>query len=95
MSAFIGDVKGPRHNSPRKSLDVWCSPGQVELNVWIDDPRPPDPPGVVAAALSKNLDPIAARNLAALLVRASEEAERMADRREREMLADRNVVLGL
>ena len=94
MSVFIGDVKGPRHNSPRKAADVWCSPGQVELNVWIDDPRPPDPSGVVAAALSKTLDPIAARNLAALLVRASEEAERMAPRREREMQADRDTVLG-
>lgn len=73
MSAFIGNVKGPRHNSPHEAASVWCSPGQVELRV-LD--------GVLAAEMGveRSLDPIAARNLAALLVRASEEADRMATR---------------
>lgn len=72
MSAFIGDVKGPHHNSPKVAAGVWCSPSQVEL-------------GVIDEGTGRiNLDPIAARNLAALLVRASEEAERMAAHRETE-----------
>jgi hypothetical protein len=36
--------------------------------------------GLIMDGVSRNLDPIAARNLAALLVRASEEAERMGAR---------------
>jgi len=67
MSVFVGSVKGPHHNSPNDAADVWCSPGHVELRVLDSAP---------------NFDPIAARNLAALLVRASEEAERMAACRE-------------
>ena len=73
MSVFIGDVLGPHHNSPNVAVGVWCSPSQVELNVHAS--------GGDKFVMSRNLDPIAARNLAALLVRASEEAERMADRR--------------
>jgi hypothetical protein len=68
MSAFIGNVKGPRHNSPSTAAEVWCSPGSVELTVVGD------------SDVRRSLDPIAARNLAALLVRASEEADRMSAR---------------
>lgn len=69
MSAFIGSVKGPNHNSERTVADVWCGLHHVEIRVV-------DEPGVFA------LDPIAARNFAALLVRASEEVERMRARSE-------------
>lgn len=58
MSAFIGIVC-----VPNRTAEVWCSPNQVELNVF--------------NYVGVDLDPIAARTLAALLVRASEEAERM------------------
>ncbi len=70
MSAFIGNVKGPNHNSQNDAVSVWCSPGVVEINVFEG----------TETGLHKDLDPITARNLAALLVRASEEAERMAAR---------------
>jgi hypothetical protein len=73
---FIGSVKGPHHNSPADSAEVWCSPNQVELNLFIAVVQ-----GDKKSGLPRNLDPIAARNLAALLIRASEEAERMAARR--------------
>ena len=69
MSAFIGKVNGPHHNSPKEAAAVWCSPGQVELTLADVTNK--------HLGTSRNLDPIAARNLAALLVRASEEAERM------------------
>jgi hypothetical protein len=72
VSALIGKVQGPYSESPRVVAEVWCSPGSVELGVDFDE--------VAAHERSLNLDPIAARNLAALLVRASEEAERMASR---------------
>lgn len=73
MSVFIGNVKGPDHNSPHDAAQVWCSPGAVELIVVGD-------PDYAAGTIRRSLDPIAARNLAALLVRASEEADRMAAR---------------
>jgi hypothetical protein len=79
VSVFIGSVKGPHHNSPADLAEVWCSPNQVELNLFIAVVQ-----GDKKSGLPRNLDPIAARNLAALLVRASEEAERMAACRERE-----------
>jgi hypothetical protein len=77
MSAFIGSVKGPHHNSPNDAAEVWCSRYDVELHVFFvtTDGAP---------RLRMNLDPIAARNLAALLVRASEEVERMRVRGEQE-----------
>lgn len=68
MSTFIGNVKGPRHNSPSEAFEVWCSLNTVEIHV-------------VGTGSTRNLDPVAARNLAALLVRASEEAERMTARK--------------
>lgn len=68
MSAFIGNVKGPRHNSPNDVAQVRCSPGSVELTMVGD------------SDVRRSLDPIAARTLAALLVCASEEADRMAAR---------------
>lgn len=75
VSALIGKVKGPDHNSPNDAAEVWCSPSQVELTVY----KGADSlSGLIMDGVSRNLDPIAARNLAALLVRASEEAERMA-----------------
>lgn len=73
MSVFIGKVKGPAHNSPHDAAEVWCSPRTVELNMFDEGSR---------QGASRKLDPIAARNLAALLVRASEEAERMTARKE-------------
>jgi hypothetical protein len=66
MSVYIGSVRGPHHNSPDSAADVWCSPAGIEIQ-W----------GKQCAAL----DPIAARNFAALLVRASEEVERMRTKR--------------
>ena len=78
MSAFIGSVKGPRHNSPNDAAEVWCSLGGVELHLI--EGIPTHSP----LRICRNLDPIAARNLAALLVRASEEAERMSARAEKE-----------
>ena len=68
MSSFIGAVKGPHHNSPDSAGEVWCSLGGVELSLFVIA-------GV--APVTRSFDPIAARNLAALLVRASEEVERM------------------
>lgn len=79
MSALIGNVKGPHHNSPNDAAEVWCSPNQIELTVHVG---PDSLSGTNMDGASRNLDPIAARNLAALLVRASEEAERMAARHE-------------
>jgi hypothetical protein len=68
-SAFIGDVKGPNHNSPDVAVSVWCSLDSVEIIT-----------AGGAMPIGKRLDPIAARNFAALLVRAAEEAEMMAFR---------------
>lgn len=73
MSVFIGNVKGPHHNSPNDAAQVWCSPGNVELTV-VGDAGDPD---YAAGDVRRVLDPVSARNLASLLVRASEEAERM------------------
>lgn len=77
MSAFIGSMKGPHHNSPEDAAEVWCSVAAVELHLHraVDGWR--------------SFDPIAARNLAALLVRASEEVERMRVRRVTEEKEDR------
>lgn len=65
MSVFIGEARGPDHNSPAVAADVWCSPGQVELTVF------------GSTRVSISIDPVAARNYAALLVRGADEAERM------------------
>lgn len=70
MSALIGDVKGPNHNSPNNVADVWCSSGRVELRIFDGDSH----------VIERSFDSISARNFAALLVRASEEADRMATR---------------
>ena len=78
MSALIGSVRGPHHDSPHVAVEVWCNPRAVGFNVFEHG----NAAGKTDAAVS--LDPIAARNLAALLVRASEEAERMAARRAAE-----------
>jgi len=79
VSALIGSVKGPHHNSPDDAAEVWCNEHDVELNVFTGTPSPSAREGV-----QKRLDPIAARNLAALLVRASEEVERMRARKQAE-----------
>lgn len=76
MSAFIGSIKGPNHNSPHDVADVWCSRGGVEVRLLF--PRLNADTHVVPL----NFDPIAARNLAALLVRASEEVERIRSKPE-------------
>lgn len=72
MSAYIGNVRGPDHNSPAIAAEVWCSSGQVELHVM---------QSTAESGASRDFDPIAARNLAALLVRVSEEAERMREKK--------------
>lgn len=74
MSAFIGDVKAPHSNSPNTRFRVFCSLSGVEINdlAFSED------------VVSVCLDPIAARNYAALLVRAAEECERMRERADRE-----------
>ncbi len=97
MSIFIGNVKGPRHNSPDDAVDVWCNPNEVELRMFdgvversLDAEGVPVDRGDVFRAL----DPIAARNLAALLVRASEEVERMAARRARDACDDKTPMPG-
>jgi hypothetical protein len=77
MSSFIGNVNGPHHNSPRAAADVWCNMASVELRLFSDSGA--------SDGLMRSFDPIAARNLAALLVRASDEVERMADRRRHEL----------
>ena len=74
MSAYIGSVNAPDHNSPGKAAEVWCSPGRVELLLLAGSVRFTGP---LEESIQRSFDPIAARNLAALLVRASEEAERM------------------
>lgn len=61
MSAFIGSVNGPAHEV---AVEVLCSLNAVELCV-------------AGRSSVLDLDPIAARNLAALLVRAAEESEMM------------------
>ena len=66
MSAYIGSVKGPHNNSPDDSFKVLASRGSVELVDLCDNQE-----------IISMLDPIAARNLAALLVRAADEVERM------------------
>jgi len=72
MSAFVGAVNAPDHNSPNEGARVYASRGGAELTVF----------GVDGSKVLRSFDPIAARNLAALLVRASEEAERMRARPE-------------
>lgn len=69
MSAFIGSVNAPHHNSPFVGAEVWCSVERVELKFLH--------PAYGTGEAFHAFDPIAARNLAALLVRASEEVERM------------------
>jgi len=76
VSAYIGSARGPHHNSPQEAAEVWCSPRAVEVNLFSGKP---DRDGI-----SRSFDPIAARNLAALLVRAAEEAERMAEKKTEE-----------
>ena len=78
MSVFIGNVKGPRHNSPNDVAQVWCSSGAVEFNV-LNSGGAVDL-GSKQLDASVSMDPISARTLAALLVCASEEADRMAAR---------------
>ena len=86
MSAFIGSVKGPDHNSVHDAADVWCSVGGVELRVFeVGGGRSGS--GERTGVL-RQFDPIAARNLAALLVRASEEVERMRRRRAEDYAKD-------
>jgi hypothetical protein len=74
VSALIGEVNAPHHNSPHVAIEVWCSPHSVEVKMLH--------PAFGTGEAWHNFDPIAARNLAALLVRASEEAERMAAQKE-------------
>ena len=81
MSVRIGSVRGPHHNSPHDAADVWCSPRGVELRTFTGDSDAGKPTRV---GVDREFDPIAARNLAALLVRASEEVERMRARSDKE-----------
>lgn len=72
MSAFIGSVNGPRHNSPNVAVHVSCSVGGVEVSM---------------TGPLKTLDPIGARVLAALLIQASKEVEMMRAREKYPNLA--------
>lgn len=79
MSALIGAVKGPDNDSPHDAAQVSCSLGGVELSLFEGTGSTPSREGT-----QRTFNPIAARNLAALLVRASEEAERMRAREAEE-----------
>ncbi len=68
MSAKIGEVHGPASNSPSIVVEMFASLAGAEMRVLKHEQH-------------VTLDPIAARNLAALLVRAADECERMRDRR--------------
>lgn len=81
MSALIGSVRGPHCNNPHDAAEVWSDRDAVTLNLFEGDGSRRTE--VVAAY--RRFDPIAARNLAALLVRASEEVERMRAHREPEL----------
>jgi len=72
MSAFIGSVNGPHHNSPSVAVHVSCSLGGVEVSM---------------SGPMKTLDLIGARVLAALLVQAAKETERMRRRHKTPNLA--------
>lgn len=74
MSAHVGAVKGPHSNSPHVACDVWCSMAGVELRAFNSDA---DAGQSTRDGVMRTLDPLAARNLAALLVRGAEESERM------------------
>lgn len=62
MSMLIGGVRAPNCNSPEEGARVYISAAGVELTL-VDD-------------RCRAFEPVVARNLAALLVRASEEVER-------------------
>ena len=70
MSVFIGSVRGPQHNSPHDAGEVWADASGINLRIFEGD-------GIVAEGVERRLDPVAARNLAALLVRGAEESEMM------------------
>jgi hypothetical protein len=74
MSVRIGGVRGPSSNSPNDTADVWCSRSGVEVRVFNSDL---DAKLSERQGVTRTLDPVAARNFAALLVRASDEVERM------------------
>jgi hypothetical protein len=80
MSVFIGGVRGPNHNSPYDAGEVWADTEGVSLNLF--ECNGSFRTGVVGAM--RRLDPVAARNLAALLVRGAEEAELMRARAQAE-----------
>ena len=83
MSVRIGGVHYPNANGPEAGT-VSASVGGVEviLSAPIEYEFPNGDRTKKPATLH-NLSPIAARNLAALLVRASDECERMRDREGR------------
>lgn len=70
MSAFIGSLHGPGANGASVVADVWASSAGVEV-------RPGDENLFKRVFTAGALDPIVARNFAALLVRAGDEVERM------------------
>jgi len=86
MSAFIGSVNGPHHNSPHEAAQVWVSrEGGVEVGFFGRAHKAEHPTGDhVRDVVKGGLDPIAARNLAALLVRGADEVERMRTRERSE-----------
>ena len=73
MSVFIGAVRGPHHNSPHDAGDVWAHKNGISLRLFEGNGSSPSK----EQGVERNLDPVAARNLAALLVRGAEESERM------------------
>lgn len=70
MSALIGYLKGPVANGARDVASVWASTAGVEIHLDLREHQ--DPRETLAT-----YDPLVARNFAALLVRGSEEVERM------------------
>lgn len=73
MSVFIGAVRGPHHNSPHDAGDVWADRSGTTLRLFEGNGSSVDK----TKGVERRLDPVAARNLAALLVRGAEESERM------------------
>lgn len=73
MSVFIGAVRGPNHNSPHDAGDVWADRSGINLRLFDGNGSSPSKD----QGVERRLDPVAARNLAALLVRGAEESERM------------------
>lgn len=72
MSALIGCQRGPSNNSPHDAAEVWADRSGITLNLFSGNGTDATRDGT-----ARRFDAIAARNLAALLVRGADEHERM------------------